>query len=77
MPELERAVLRASREATDGLRPSDEAFAVLRRHLSDEEVVDLVMTIAYYNLVVRVLSSLDVDLEPGYEGLLQEFPLDG
>ena len=30
--------------------------------------------IAYYNLVVRILFSLEVDLEPEYEKLLAEFP---
>jgi alkylhydroperoxidase family enzyme len=73
--ELERAALRAAREMTQQLRASDESFAVLEKHLSREHLIDLVLTIAYYNLVVRVLATLEIDLEPPYRALLQEFPL--
>jgi alkylhydroperoxidase family enzyme len=76
LPQLDRLVLRAAREMTDELRVSDEAFDGLKQHLSDEHIVDLFMTVAYYNLVVRMIHSLDVDLEPEYEHILQEFPLD-
>jgi len=74
---LDALVLRAAREMTAGLRVSDEVFADVAAQLSAEHVVDLLMTIAYYNLVVRLIHSLDVDLEPEYAGLLEEFPLDG
>ncbi len=73
---LDRLVLRAAREMTMELKASDEVFEGLKEHLSNEHVLDLFMTIAYYNLVVRVLHSLEVDLEPEFEHLLQEFPLD-
>ena len=33
------------------------------------------MTIAFYNAVVRVLATLQIDVEPGYEKFLEEFPL--
>lgn len=75
LPQLDRLILRAAREMTDELKVSDEAFEGLKAHLSDGHIVDLLMTVAYYNLVVRVLHSLDVDLEPEYEHLLREFPL--
>ena len=73
--QLERLVLRTAREMTVDLRVSDAAFEGLQAHLSNEHIVDLFMTIAYYNLVVRVIHSLEVDLEPEYEHLLEEFPL--
>jgi alkylhydroperoxidase family enzyme len=72
---LERAALRAAREMTDELRASDEAFAVLQAELSPEHLIDLVMTIAFYNLVVRVLHTLEIDVEPEYQGLLDDYPL--
>jgi alkylhydroperoxidase family enzyme len=72
---LERLVLRAAREMTADLRVSDEAFEGLKEQLSNEHIVDLFMTIAYYNLVVRVIHSLEVDLEPEYAAILEEFPL--
>ncbi|HEY7270752.1 MAG TPA: carboxymuconolactone decarboxylase family protein [Dehalococcoidia bacterium] len=76
LAQLDRLVLRAAREMTEGLKVSDEAFEGLRAHLSNEHIVDLFMTVAYYNLVVRVLHSLEVDLEDEYQHILKEFPLD-
>jgi alkylhydroperoxidase family enzyme len=77
LSQLDRLVLRAAREMTDGLKVSDEAFEGLKTHLSNEHIVDLFMTVAYYNLVVRMLHSLEVDLEDEYEQVLKEFPLGG
>ena len=76
LSQLDRLVLRAAREMTEDLKVSEEAFVGLKAHLSNEHLIDLLMTIAYYNLVVRVLHSLEVELEPEYEQVLQEFPLD-
>ena len=72
---LDRAVLRAAREMTEDLAVSDECFAELQASLSNEHLVDLTMVIAFYNLVVRVLLTLEVDVEPDYTPLLEEFPL--
>ena len=74
LAELDRAVLRAAREMTDDLKISDETFAVLRADLDNERIVDLVMTIAVYNGVVRLLESLEIDVEPEYQAYLEEFP---
>ncbi len=38
-------------------------------------MVELTMTLSYYNGVVRILNSLDIDVEPDYERYLEEFPL--
>ena len=38
-------------------------------------MVDLVVTIGFYNAVVRVLASLEIDVEPDYQPYLDEFPL--
>ncbi len=75
LPELDRAVLRAAREMTDDLKISDRTFAVLHAHLDNERIVDLVMIIAVYNGVVRLLESLEIDVEPEYQTYLEEFPL--
>jgi alkylhydroperoxidase family enzyme len=72
---LDRAVLRAAREMTSGLTVTDESWAELANHLSSEHLVDLVLSIGFYNLVVRVLQTLEIDLEPDYEHYLVEFPL--
>ena len=74
LDELDRAVLRLAREMTTELRGSDEAFETVRARLSEEHVIDLLMTVAFYNLVVRLLFTLDIDLEDDYRALLTEFP---
>jgi alkylhydroperoxidase family enzyme len=70
-----KAVLQAAREMTEGTGVSDATFAALRRGLDNEQVVDLVMTIAFYNAVVRVLDTLQIDVEDDYKKFLEEFPL--
>ena len=75
LAELDRATLRAAREMTDDLKISDETFAVLRANLNDEKIIDLVIIIAFYNGVVRLLESLEIDMEPEYQTYLEEFPL--
>ncbi len=72
---LARAVLRAAREMTFGLAISDATFAELRAELDSERLVDLVMTISVYTGVVRLLASLEIDVEPEYQRYLEEFPL--
>jgi hypothetical protein len=37
-------------------------------------MVDLVMTIAFYNAVVRVLASFEIDVEPDYQKYLDKYP---
>ncbi|MEO9256090.1 MAG: carboxymuconolactone decarboxylase family protein, partial [Tepidiformaceae bacterium] len=50
---LARAVLRAAREMTTDVSVSDETFASLQPGLDNECLIDLVMTISFYNGVVR------------------------
>jgi alkylhydroperoxidase family enzyme len=71
----DRAVLDAARELHVGTELGDETFAKLNQELSHEHVVDLVVTISFYQCVVRVLGSLQIDVEPEYEPYLAEFPL--
>ena len=75
LTELERLILTAADEATEGLSISTETFDALRSHLSDELLVELTIIVAYYNAVVRVLNTLEIDVEPGYVRYLEEFPL--
>ena len=72
---LAKAVLRAAREMTDDLAISDETFAALRHGLDAECLIDLVMTIAFYNAVVRFLATMEIDVEDGYLRYLDDFPL--
>jgi|SRR5689334_21303152 len=70
-----KAVLKAAREMTRNLAISDATYAELKQSLDDERLVDLTITIAFYNAVVRVLHTLQIDVEEGYRGYLEEFPL--
>jgi alkylhydroperoxidase family enzyme len=72
---LAKAVLRAAREMTLDLVVSEETFAVLRRGLDNERLTDLVVTIAFYNCLVRLLETMQVDVEEDYLPYLDEFPL--
>jgi alkylhydroperoxidase family enzyme len=74
---LARLVLRASREMTTDLAISDETFAGLRRELDDERLTDLVVAISFYNGLVRLLATMQVDVEEDYLAYLDEFPLQG
>ncbi|MBX9843232.1 MAG: carboxymuconolactone decarboxylase family protein [Xanthobacteraceae bacterium] len=72
---LSKTVLRAAREMTDGLAMSDATFATLEKALGREQVVDLTLAIAFYNAVVRLLATLQIDVEPEYQPYLEQHPL--
>ena len=72
---LSKTVLRAARQMTSELAMSDETFAELERALGRQNVIDLALAIAFYNAVVRLLGTLQIDVEPEYEKYLKEHPL--
>lgn len=60
--ELERAVMRLTIEMTRNVRVSDATFAEVQRLLpSNESVVEMIGTIAMYNMVARFLVALQVE----------------
>lgn len=75
LPALDRAVLRAAREMSDDGAMTPGTFAELNGTLGHEQTVELVMVIAFYNAVVRLLASLEIDVEPSYQPYLDKFPL--
>jgi alkylhydroperoxidase family enzyme len=75
LDEVSRMVLRGAREMTGDHRMSDEAYEFLQNELGNECLVDLVVTIGFYNAVVRVLATLEVDVEDSYLAYLDEYPL--
>ncbi|NKB55886.1 MAG: carboxymuconolactone decarboxylase family protein [Alphaproteobacteria bacterium] len=74
LPELDRTVLRGAREMTNDLKFSDETYDTLRAHLSEAHILDLIMTIAFYNGVVRLLGALEIDVEPEFQSELDAHP---
>lgn len=73
--ELERAVLAAARQMATGLAVAESTFATVKASLDNECMVDLVLTISFYCGVVRLLETLEIEVEPEYLGYLDEFPL--
>ena len=69
------AVLTAAREMTVDGAISATTFEQLRAFLDNALLVDLVVTISHYNGVVRLLASLQVDVEESYIPYLKKFPL--
>ena len=61
--EQERAVIRYAAEATTSVAVSDATFNALREFLDQEEIIELVLNIAFYNMVVRAIVPLEIDLE--------------
>ena len=56
----ERAVIQYSLASTQDVRIADVVFEQLRQFFDDALIVELVMEVAFYNLVVRVLGALDL-----------------
>jgi uncharacterized peroxidase-related enzyme len=63
---LELAVMRLARESTLAVEVSEGSWRDVRAHLSDQQMVELVLTVAWYNSGVRIMAMLDIDLEDSY-----------
>ncbi|TAJ95455.1 MAG: carboxymuconolactone decarboxylase family protein [Reyranella sp.] len=74
---LAKAILRGAREMVKDLGMSDATFTEIKKDLSDEHMTDLVLTIAFYCAVVRVLATMQIDNEPQYKEVLKQYPLPG
>jgi alkylhydroperoxidase family enzyme len=65
--ESERAIVRYARETTLSLKVSDETWSALRGHFSLRETMDVVMAVAWYNAVARMLLPMEIEMEDGYK----------
>ena len=74
---LAKAILRGAREMVRGLAMSEATFAEIGKELTNEQMTDLVLTIAFYCAVVRVLATMKMDNEPYYKEVLQQYPIPG
>ena len=74
---LAKAILRGAREMVRELAMSEATFAEIKRELSNEHMIDLVLTIAFYCAVVRVLATMQIDNEPYYKEVLEQYPIPG
>src|SRR6478672_2601629 len=74
---LAKAILKGAREMVRDIGMSDATFAEIKKHLSNEHMTDLVLTIAFYCAVVRVLATMKIDNEPQYKEVLKQYPIPG
>ena len=65
----DRAVMRFARAATRSGRIDDPLWDELRGFLDDGERLELVLTVAWYNCVVRILLPLNIQIEDWYQRL--------
>lgn len=63
----ERAIIRYAKEATLTADASEETWTELRKHLPVREAMDIVMAVAWYNAVIRVLKPLRIESEPWFK----------
>ncbi|HEX5116924.1 MAG TPA: carboxymuconolactone decarboxylase family protein [Pseudonocardiaceae bacterium] len=70
------AVLRAARELTVDQDVTDATWQAVVDAVGVRQAVELVLVIAHYNAVIRVLAALAIDVEPEYRHYLDEFPFE-
>ena len=75
LDDITKTVLSAATQLSVDADLSDATFNILRAHFNTEDLVDLLVTITYYNHVVRILAALQIDVEESYQKYLDQFPL--
>lgn len=61
--EREKAFLAFVQESATDVRCSDQAFAEARRHFSDRELVETILTIGFYQMLARLTECTDTPLD--------------
>jgi len=70
----EKAVLQLAEDITRGPAASAATIELLQQQSFDHaQIVELVLTASFYVCVSRVLKSMDIELEPGFEAHLANF----
>ena len=64
--DADRAVMALAKESTQHVHVSDATWAAAAVRLSDQQMVELALTIAWYNSGVRIMGLLDIDLEDSH-----------
>ena len=72
---IAKLVCKGAREMTNDIRMSDATFNALQKHFNPADLNDLIITTAFYSAVVRILATLEVDVEDSYMKYLEQFPL--
>ncbi|MFE9029566.1 carboxymuconolactone decarboxylase family protein [Streptomyces iakyrus] len=64
--ETERAVMRLAKESTLRVDVPEETWQAAAAHLTSRQMVELSLSIAWYNSGVRIMGLLGIDLEDNY-----------
>jgi alkylhydroperoxidase family enzyme len=59
----EKAALRLTREVVVDVRASEAAVAAARKHLSDREIVELILMAGFYIMLARLTETLGIESE--------------
>lgn len=70
----ERAVLRLADDIGKGPGASEETIEELKTLFTPSDIIELTLTASFYVCVSRMLTSLDVDVEPDFEGFASTLP---
>ncbi len=62
----ERAVMKFAEESTQKVNVSAQTWGAAAEFLPERQLVELVLTIGWYNSGVRIMGALDIELEEGY-----------
>jgi alkylhydroperoxidase family enzyme len=73
--DAERDLLEAAARLTEDRTVPDELWDRLAGRMPPARLVDFVVVAAFYCMVVRVLGTLQIEVEPEYEQYLDRFPL--
>jgi len=68
----ERAVLQYTDEVAQKVKVIDQTFNALKNFFSEQTIVELTMTIGYYEMVARLLVPLQVELDGSSVGSASE-----
>jgi AhpD family alkylhydroperoxidase len=63
----ERAVLRFAKESTETGNVQDSTWDALKQHFDTRQAMDIVLTVAWYNAVVRMLLPLKIESEDWFK----------
>ena len=61
----ERAVLQYTDEVAQNVKVTDQTFNTLKNFFNEQAIVELTMTIGYYEMVARLLVPLQVEVDEG------------
>lgn len=61
--EKEKIFIAFVSESASNVRCSDATFAAMKRHFSDREIVETILTIGYYQMLARLTECTDTELD--------------